>query len=49
MEIETHELNPASNVFQELAAMDEMEALRGFRSKFFGGLDYAIIGRKMSS
>jgi SAM-dependent methyltransferase len=48
-EIEHHELNPASEVFPELAAMDEMEALRGFRSRFFGGLDYTIIGRKMSS
>jgi len=49
MEIETHELNPAAEVFPELAAMDETEALRGFRRRFFGGLDYAIIGRKMNS
>ena len=48
-EIETHELNPAAEVFPELAAMDQLEALSGFRSRFFGGLDYAIIGRKMSS
>ena len=48
-EIETHELNPAAEVFPELAAMDESEALRGFRRRFFGGLDYAIIGRKMNS
>ena len=49
VKIETHELNPAAEVFPELAAMDEMEALRGFRRRFFGGLDYAIIGRKMNS
>ncbi len=49
MEIETHELNPAAEVFPELAAMDETEALRGFRRRFFGGLDYAIISRKMNS
>ncbi len=49
VEIETHELNPAAEVFPELAAMDEMEALHGFRRRFFGGLDYAIIGRKMNS
>ncbi len=49
VEIETHELNPAAEVFPELAAMDAMEALRGFRRRFFGGLDYAIIGRKTNS
>ena len=49
VEIETHELHPAAEVFSELAAMDDMEALRGFRRRFFGGLDYAIIGRKMNS
>ncbi len=48
-EIETHELNPAAEVFPEIAAMDQLEALSGFRNRFFGGLDYAIIGRKMSS
>ena len=31
----------------ELAAMDEHEGLRPFRERFFGGLDYAIIARKL--
>lgn len=45
-ELEVHELHPASDVYSEIAALDQVEALREFRRKFFGGLDYAILGRK---
>ncbi len=47
--VETIERNPAADVFPELAAMDAVEALRGFRERFFGGLDYAIIARKIDA
>jgi 2-polyprenyl-3-methyl-5-hydroxy-6-metoxy-1,4-benzoquinol methylase len=40
--IEVHELSPAIETMPELAALPEE-----FRKKFFGGLDYAIIGRKL--
>lgn len=46
-QVETVERHPASEVYPELAKMDENEALRGFRDRFFGGLDYAIIARKL--
>jgi O-antigen chain-terminating methyltransferase len=46
VDLEVHELHPASDVYSEIAALDQVEALRGFRDKFFGGLDYAILGRK---
>ena len=45
--IEIHERHPAPEAFPELAALDEIEGLREFRSKFFGGLDYAAVARKM--
>jgi len=41
-EIETHELSPAVDSMPELAALPE-----NFRKRFFGGLDYAIIGRRL--
>lgn len=44
---EIHERHPASNVFPELQSLDEMDNLRDFRDKFFGGLDYAIVARKI--
>ena len=44
--LEINERHPASDVYAEIAALDQVEALRGFRQKFFGGLDYAILGRK---
>jgi 2-polyprenyl-3-methyl-5-hydroxy-6-metoxy-1,4-benzoquinol methylase len=40
--IEVHELSPAIETMPELAALPVE-----FRKKFFGGLDYAIIGRKL--
>ena len=40
--IEVHELSPAVESMPELASLPEE-----FRRKFFGGLDYAIIGRKL--
>lgn len=40
--IEIHELSPAVATIPELAELPE-----GFRKRFFGGLDYAIIGRKL--
>jgi O-antigen chain-terminating methyltransferase len=46
VDLEVHERHPASEVYPEIAALDEIEALREFRRKFFGGLDYAIFGRK---
>ena len=45
--IEIHERHSAAEAFPELAALDEIEGLRAFRSKFFGGLDYAAVARKM--
>jgi O-antigen chain-terminating methyltransferase len=41
-EIETHPLSPAIEMFPEIAELPEV-----FRKRFFGGLDYAIIGRKL--
>jgi O-antigen chain-terminating methyltransferase len=46
VDLEVHELHPATEVYAEIAALDQVEALREFRRKFFGGLDYAIFGRK---
>lgn len=48
-EIEVRERRPAVETFPELAALDGDDRLRGFRRKFFGGLDYAIVGRKLKS
>ena len=44
---EIHERHPASDVFPELQPLDEIDNLRDFRDKFFGGLDYAIVARKI--
>ena len=38
--IEVHELAPAIDTMPELAGLPD-----GFRKRFFGGLDYAIVGR----
>ena len=46
--IEVHERRPAPDVYTELGNLDEIEALAGFRKRFFGGLDYAIIARKIA-
>ncbi len=46
VDLEVHELHPAGDVYPEIAALDQLEPLRGFRRKFFGGLNYAILGRK---
>jgi 2-polyprenyl-3-methyl-5-hydroxy-6-metoxy-1,4-benzoquinol methylase len=40
--VERHDLSPALESFPSLAGLPEE-----FRNAFFGGLDYAIIGRKM--
>jgi O-antigen chain-terminating methyltransferase len=40
--IEVHELSPAVESIPEIAELPEQ-----FRKRFFGGLDYAIIGRKL--
>jgi len=45
--IEVHQLAPAAEVFPEIAALGQVEGLAGFQQKFFGGLDYAILGRKL--
>jgi O-antigen chain-terminating methyltransferase len=47
--IELHELHPAADLFPEIAALDNVEGLRDFRRKFFGGLDYALVGRKLET
>jgi O-antigen chain-terminating methyltransferase len=47
--LEIHELHPASEIFPELAAFDQVDGLKDFRRKFFGGLDYALVGRKLAS
>ena len=47
-QIETHERRPAPEVYPELAKLDDVEALAAFRKRFFGGLDYAIIARKIA-
>lgn len=41
-QVEVHELSPAIETMPEIAALPE-----SFRRKFFGGLDYAIMGRKL--
>jgi O-antigen chain-terminating methyltransferase len=41
-QIEVHELSPAIESIPEIAELPE-----AFRKRFFGGLDYAIIGRKL--
>jgi 2-polyprenyl-3-methyl-5-hydroxy-6-metoxy-1,4-benzoquinol methylase len=46
VDLEVRELHPASEVYSEIAALDQVEALREFRRKFFGGLDYVILGRR---
>jgi hypothetical protein len=40
--IEVHRLSPAIESFPEIGALPP-----DFASRFFGGLDYAIIGRKL--
>ena len=45
--IEIHERHPASDVFPELKPLAKVANLRDFRDKFFGGLDYAIVARKI--
>jgi hypothetical protein len=40
--IEVHELSPAEESMPEISELPE-----SFRKRFFGGLDYAIIGRKL--
>jgi O-antigen chain-terminating methyltransferase len=45
--IEVQELHPATEVYPELAALDQLEDLRAFRQRFFGGLDYSIVGKKL--
>jgi hypothetical protein len=43
-DIEVHTLSPAVNETPELKELPE-----GFHARFFGGLDYAIIGRKSTN
>ena len=45
--IEVHQRAQASGQFPEIAAMGAVEGLAGFQKRFFGGLDYAIVGRKL--
>ncbi len=48
VDINVQELHPAAEVSPEIAALDKVEGLKDFRQRFFGGLDYAIIGRKVA-
>ena len=48
-DIEVHEIHPAAEVFPEIAGLDKIEELKAFRGRFFGALDYAIIGRKFKT
>ena len=41
-QIEVHKLSPAVESMPEIAELPE-----GFRNRFFGGLDYAIVGRRL--
>lgn len=45
--IEVHQLAPSAAAFPEIAALAGVDGLAGFQKRFFGGLDYAIIGRKL--
>jgi 2-polyprenyl-3-methyl-5-hydroxy-6-metoxy-1,4-benzoquinol methylase len=45
--IEVHQLAPAGDIFPEVADMARVPGMADFQKKFFGGLDYAIIGRKL--
>ncbi|HYM09387.1 MAG TPA: class I SAM-dependent methyltransferase [Bryobacterales bacterium] len=45
--IEVRQLAPAADVFPEIAALAGVDGLAAFQQRFFGGLDYAIIGRKL--
>jgi len=45
--IEVHQRALAAEVFHEVAALAAVEGLKPFQEKFFGGLDYAIIGKKL--
>jgi len=47
--IEVHERNPAVDLIPEVRQLNEIEQLKGFRERFFGGLDYAIIARKIGA
>ena len=48
-DIEIEELRPASEVIPEVKALDHVEGGEAFRKKFFGGLDYVILGRLRTS
>ena len=45
--IEVREVNPAYELIPELAALGESAATAPFANKFFGGLDYVIVGTKL--
>jgi SAM-dependent methyltransferase len=45
--IEVRQLAPATEVFPEIAALAGVDGLAAFQQRFFGGLDYAILGRKL--
>lgn len=47
--IEVHELRSAAEVIPEIKALDRVEGGKAFREKFFGGLDYAILGQARAS
>ena len=46
--IEIEELRPASELIPEVAGLAKTEEGKAFQQKFFGGCDYAILGRKLA-
>jgi len=48
-DIEIEDLRLASEAIPEIKALDKVEGGEAFRKKFFGGLDYAIVGRARAS
>ena len=45
--IEAHQRAPAAEVLPEIAELARVPGLAAFQKRFFGGLDYAIIGRRL--
>jgi len=45
--LEVHPLAPAEEEFGEIGELARQESLAGFQKRFFGALDYAILGRKL--
>jgi len=42
-----HQRAPAAEAHPEIAALGSVPGMEAFQKRFFGGLDYAILGRKL--